>query len=393
VGIVVSVLVDRHRARRRELELRAATNAQLHRDLAACIEQHPAGTEIKGLPKGERLLFALPDVLLIEPRAEHRGGPKVPTAVDRGTALFTDRALRFSGSTSETWKWANLLAVQSESDYLTLAVSNRQKVSGVGTDDGRHWAVELATNWAQSVHDGETLAPIREALDLPFTSSGQGAACDQAIPLDTPTSISTDCSPPAPSDIASQRRAEMQRLADAMRAVVARQSNTLDPYRAWEAANGLPPASTATPQQVRNGIADIVRVEGPVLQGRAHTQYVRSAGGARVGPAIRRVLEQETEALVSLGRLIAEDPLDDGSLEARTLRLPDQPNVLLRARGQRTLHEIPPAEIAALATRLRQPGDDDPALQRRILDTYGLSRLTEATRARLDACIQHSRGK
>jgi hypothetical protein len=57
-----------------------------------------------------------------------------------------------------------------------------------------------------------------------------------------------------------------------------------------------------------------------------------------------------THQLVRSGVVIADDPCGSGDQVLKTYRLPDQPAILVRELGDRTIHEVPPL---ALAARLR----------------------------------------
>jgi len=61
-------------------------------------------------------------------------------------------------------------------------------------------------------------------------------------------------------------------------------------------------------------------------------------------------------------------------------------HVRIRTLGSRTLHEVPGAELAEFMLEFRVENEliSREELFRKVLDEYGLSRLTEATSNRLD---------
>lgn len=160
----------------------------------------------------------------------------------------------------------------------------------------------------------------------------------------------------------------------------------LRPYGLWSTTVKLMDPLTASPAELRDGLRSIVQAEGPLLGGRLYQLYVTSSGGLRVGAQIRRVLNRATFSAEGEGELIGDNPLSEPGQMAKTFRLPDQPEIDLRELGPRTIHEIPPAELAGVLAAVRQLGDDEHTWFRRVLEYYGLSRLRSATLRRLAMC-------
>jgi hypothetical protein len=126
-----------------------------------------AGQEAEGvsvnLKKGERVYLIGPGAALIEPRRQRghyqggysgfsfrvmkgvsyrvggmRGtnlpGPETPTAIDSGTVTITNQRVVFMGTKqTREWAYSKLIGIEHHSDqpWTALAVSNRQKVSGI----------------------------------------------------------------------------------------------------------------------------------------------------------------------------------------------------------------------------------------------------------------------
>lgn len=159
------------------------------------------------------------------------------------------------------------------------------------------------------------------------------------------------------------------------------------PYRHWDTSISLPDPIDARPSERSEALRRIVEVEGPILGDRLYHVYVKSCGGSRVGSAIRRALNRTTSQMERDGALVSDDPLREGGQVLKTFHLPHQPPLDVRQRGERTIHEIPPFELAARLRALRRPGDSDEDVFRRVLRDYGLSNLTARTRKRLEACL------
>jgi very-short-patch-repair endonuclease len=150
-------------------------------------------------------------------------------------------------------------------------------------------------------------------------------------------------------------------------------------------AGVLPPAASATQDEIIAGLLEIVAVEGPVVGHRLHAAYVRSSAGHRVGPQIGKILDSAVSAAVRTGLLLQEDPLAQSSLRPSTYRLPEQPAVVVRELGPRSLEHVPPTELAQVlhltASRIGQ--DDLDRVFREAMAEYDIRRLGSTIRAHL----------
>ncbi|TVR25143.1 MAG: hypothetical protein EA387_04595 [Nitriliruptor sp.] len=159
-------------------------------------------------------------------------------------------------------------------------------------------------------------------------------------------------------------------------------------YRSWDDSVEVPDPLTSSFAERSEALLRIIEVEGPVLGERLYRLYVRSAGGSRVGPQIRRTLNRTMYRLERSGKVIADDPLGEGGQYPKTYRAPDQPPIMVRELGDRSLHEVPPIELAARIRVLRLPDAVPDETYRRVLAEYGLSVLTAKTRERLKQCAR-----
>ncbi len=162
------------------------------------------------------------------------------------------------------------------------------------------------------------------------------------------------------------------------------------PDRSGKAAP-LPLPGGETPEELAawdEAIAAVVEAEGPVMVRRilAALEGRARAGGMR-GKAPRKAVNRRTAALVREGELleVPDARTPDGQLD-KVLRLPDQPEVVVRARGPRDVLEIPRRELMALAGLLDHGHGPDPAELGRVLD------LPEVVHAEREAWIEAALG-
>ena len=155
-------------------------------------------------------------------------------------------------------------------------------------------------------------------------------------------------------------------------------------YKNW-IPNTLPDPRIASLSQIANGLLDIVYVEGPIVCHRLYSIYVNACGIQRVGKQLRSLFNKATSKAVRDGLLKEENEHAIADQMHKIVRLPECPPILVRTRGDRTIEEVPPREIAALMQTL---GNTDPdllsdteGLFRAVLDTYGLVRMTTNTRS------------
>ncbi|CAM3449355.1 AAA domain-containing protein [Nocardioides dubius] len=143
--------------------------------------------------------------------------------------------------------------------------------------------------------------------------------------------------------------------------------------------------------EIINSLVEVVAVEGPVRGAWLHSTYVRAHGGQKVGSKIARVLNSAIATAVRRGQLVEENPLGEAGVKPRTYRLPDQPAVRVRPLGGRSVHDVPPAELAQRIASYRQKlgnSSEPRAIYRAVLNELGLTKLTpnvEETLERADS--------
>lgn len=157
----------------------------------------------------------------------------------------------------------------------------------------------------------------------------------------------------------------------------------LEPYHRWGLMEGRRTVSIATGSEaIWRDLLEIVTVEGPVLGGFLSRRHYKASGGSSLSSSNEASYLGHLRALVRRGELVAEDQDVDGTLATATFRLPDQPPVRTRVRGDRLLYDMPPRELAAIVrgTQLAHRGLDisrnEEEVFRRVLDLLDFTKLT-----------------
>ena len=159
-------------------------------------------------------------------------------------------------------------------------------------------------------------------------------------------------------------------------------SNTLEiesgfcAYERWESRN-LPSPLEADEAEVLAGLLGIIDAEGPMPCHRAYRLYANAAGVGAVDLRMRSVFNK------AVYRGVRQRWLEDRNESAaqgqmqRIIRLAGRPEVRIRERGERSLDEIPPSEVAAALMVLadqsgRSIDADADSLFDELLNVYGL---------------------
>lgn len=159
------------------------------------------------------------------------------------------------------------------------------------------------------------------------------------------------------------------------------------PWRGW-VSHPVPALPDLSPRQVADLIVEVVEAEGPVTVGRV-SDALRSASGApRMSKSIADAIDSGIGSGQRRGDLLVVSGRR-GEPGSRVLRTATQPEVALRAVGDREPTSMPPAEIAELARRVaaRVPGLDRDGLKRRVGVLLGAGRHTTGLDKLLDAAI------
>ena len=234
--------------------------------------------------------------------------------------------------------------------------------------------------WSTAVSD-ETV----DDVDPEATTPAWGIPVFDPAPP-TPTAVESVDTPPSRFDVG---------LLDRDIADIETSPEPLAPAQAEDRMSGVgyqefdgttTPVSDASTREIVDGLVDIVAVEGPMLGTRLHHVYVRSSAGRRAGAQITKTLNSAINSAIRTGRLVRDNPLGESGFKPATLRLPDQPEVRVRALGARSFDQIPPAELAAvMAEEAAGFGWGDPtAVYRATMLRYDNTKLGHVIRARLE---------
>ena len=121
-------------------------------------------------------------------------GEETPTPIDEGTFVVTDKRGIFTGQKqSREWTWSKLLGVTHyEPGWTAMAVSNRQKISGVGVDSANVEHMRFLIEFAVARATGSSIDDLRsDAL-------ADVAEARAALAALGPAAITPPPPPPAP---------------------------------------------------------------------------------------------------------------------------------------------------------------------------------------------------
>jgi len=118
-------------------------------------------------------------------------GDESPTPIDEGTFTITDQRATFVGAKqTREWLWAKLVGIahQGAAPWTAIAVSNRQKTSGVGYDVEHAGLIQFWIDLAAARANGTTdsliaeLEAERAALDPPSPPAPSSPPLPPATP-------------------------------------------------------------------------------------------------------------------------------------------------------------------------------------------------------------------
>lgn len=163
---------------------------------------------------------------------------------------------------------------------------------------------------------------------------------------------------------------------------------TKEDYVEWTPVRLADPRA-AKAEQLIHGMTQILAVEGPAMASRVFQIYARAGGLGRIYDETRRSFLRALRSALDKGIFVAEQEASEDPA-TWVIRLPSQNRVRIRTLGSRTLHEVPAAELAEFMLDIRVENDliSRQELFRKVLDEYGLTRLTEATTNRLDFVLK-----
>jgi hypothetical protein len=155
--------------------------------------------------------------------------------------------------------------------------------------------------------------------------------------------------------------------------------------RSYVVFNERLPAIGTTPLNViANNVARIVKIEGPVMGWRLHQVYEQASAGSKSHDQFSRLLNRAISLAERRRLIVSDNPLGQAGNKPRTYRLPDQPKVLARQLGPRTIDIVPPAELEQYFVEAMSgsPSSEEQLLQG-VQTLLGIRQLTQQARASL----------
>ncbi|MFZ4509109.1 MAG: AAA domain-containing protein [Fimbriimonas sp.] len=139
-----------------------------------------------------------------------------------------------------------------------------------------------------------------------------------------------------------------------------------------------------TAEEIQADLVRIVTVEGPATEATVIDRYRIATGYGRFKGPTREMVISVLRGAADRGILRALPDYPGAGVIVYSM--PGQPETRVRTRGPRDLSEVPMGEIVVHATEVILSGASlhDEASFRQILDFFGLKRLTEQARNRLD---------
>jgi transcriptional regulator with XRE-family HTH domain len=170
---------------------------------------------------------------------------------------------------------------------------------------------------------------------------------------------------------------------DALRAVPERVDELLEelsrgielpPYFEWK-VRPLADPRTMSLTDVAREIIEIVEAEGPVVGARVYRLRLAAAGIASETKELRSVLNRAAAAAVRSGRLLADNERDERTQKYLVLRAAGVEQVTPRARGDRSMLEVPLREIAEVVgmTNAHRRGGNVAEIQHEIFAAFGIA--------------------
>lgn len=161
------------------------------------------------------------------------------------------------------------------------------------------------------------------------------------------------------------------------------------PYTVFDGSVSNP--KEVTHSEIAAVVEQIVRVEGPATVRTVFERYRDSMGLGRLTGSTREAVEFGVAKAISKGlvEVVETAPADKSG---NVLCVPGAPRVLIRERGPRSFEDIPIGELVELAIRMELTDEPEELAHRRVLEFYGLKRLTSGVLERLQRAISEAAG-
>lgn len=183
--------------------------------------------------------------------------------------------------------------------------------------------------------------------------------------------------------------AESRNLSDAKPVEPAMQTapSPLSPYVVFD--EPLPAIGTTPLSVIANNVSRIVKAEGPVMGWRLHQVYEQMSAECEQHDRFSRLLNRAISLAEQRRLIVSDNPLNQTGNKPRTYRLPDQPKVLVRQLGPRSIDIVPPAELEQYFLEVMNGAShSEEHLLQLIKTSLGLGYLTQQDRVSLTAACR-----
>ncbi len=163
----------------------------------------------------------------------------------------------------------------------------------------------------------------------------------------------------------------------------------LSPYETWP-VRPMPDPRRVSLKDVARSLMEIIDVEGPVLGARVYRLRLRAAAIQAETRELRSLLNRASHAAIKSGSVIGENERPEPTQRKLVLRLRGTPAVRIRARGDRSVAEIPLAEMRAVieAIKSRRLHESAAALQNEIFAVYEVGQPRPADIEHIDKAMR-----
>lgn len=162
-------------------------------------------------------------------------------------------------------------------------------------------------------------------------------------------------------------------------------------YNNWK-PRPLPDPRTVPLSAVTKGLVEIIEAEGPIICLRAYNIYKNAAGIQRMTRDVKSVFNKAIKRAILSQVIVENNEYGLNDQIHKVVRKKGCSPVVVRTRGDRTISEILPMEIAELMIKITElmpnTRNDSEALFRLVLKNYNLVRMTSTVRSVLEYALK-----
>lgn len=164
-----------------------------------------------------------------------------------------------------------------------------------------------------------------------------------------------------------------------------------EPYKIWK-LKPLPDPRNGNLSEISKGLIEIIKGEGPIICHRVYRIYVAAVGIQRITRQIKSNFNKAMRKAIVSKAVLENNEYGQQDQINKIVRVNGCPPVIVRTRGDRTISEIPPMEIAevmrAVIAKAPHLENNLENIFREVLHNYDLVRLTSNTRSVLEIAFE-----